>query len=71
MDTTMAWIATQHDRAIHVLPVGDLIEHDTSSTDCACGPNLTIGENGEIWATPIVTHHSLDGRELQEVDYQP
>ena len=24
---------------VHVYPIGDLIEHDTDSDDCVCGPN--------------------------------
>lgn len=52
--------------AVHVYPSGDLIEHDTSGEDCACGPTTEAvmrndGSNG--W---LVIHHSLDGREASE-----
>jgi hypothetical protein len=51
---------------IHTIPVNDLIEHDTDSDDCACGPAIEAvfaddGSNG--W---LISHHSLDGRELHE-----
>lgn len=41
----------------HVVPCGDLIEHD-SDDDCVCGPDLKFCDGGYI-----VVHHSLDGRE--------
>lgn len=49
---------------VHIVPVGDLIEH--TETDCICGPRTEAvfrddGSNG--W---IVVHHSLDGRETRE-----
>lgn len=52
----------------HVIPVNDLIEHDTDGYGCACGPTTEAvfredGSNG--W---LVTHHSLDGRERFEPD---
>lgn len=56
---------------VHVIPVGDLIEHDTSGdSDCVCGPSTEAvfrddGSNG--W---LVVHNSLDGRELNEPDYR-
>ncbi len=51
-------------RPIHVLPVNDLVEHDSSGEQCVCGPHVEAvfrddGTNG--W---LVSHHSLDGREL-------
>ena len=51
---------------IHVYPIGDLIEHDTTTDECTCGPLIepVPREDGSMgW---IVTHHSLDGRELKE-----
>lgn len=49
---------------MHVMPIGDLIEHEDE--DCACGPATEAvfredGSNG--W---VVVHHSLDGREANE-----
>lgn len=51
---------------VHVVPVADLIGHDTDGGDCPCGPTTEAvyrddGTNG--W---LVTHHSLDGRERFE-----
>jgi hypothetical protein len=53
---------------IHVLPVNDLIEHYANGEDCPCGPTVEFvppedesQEDG--W---LITHHSLDGRELVE-----
>lgn len=51
---------------VHVFPVFDLIEHEIEGDSCVCGPTVEAvfredGSNG--W---LITHHSLDGRELQE-----
>lgn len=46
---------------IHVLPVNDLIEHEDEGDDCVCGPSFEFVEGGLV-----ITHHSLDGRELYE-----
>ena len=51
---------------VHVYPDSDLIEHDTESDDCLCGPEVEAvpGEDGYFgW---LVSHHSLDGREKRE-----
>ena len=45
----------------HVYPVDDLIEHERQGDECICGPDVYYVEG-----TKIVTHHSLDGRELAE-----
>jgi len=50
---------------VHVYPDADHIEHDTDGGDCVCGPDLEMvfdddGSNG--W---LVSHHSLDGREIR------
>jgi hypothetical protein len=52
--------------AVHVYPTADVVEHNTDSEDCICGPDVEAvfrddGTNG--W---LITHHSLDGRELKE-----
>jgi hypothetical protein len=50
---------------VHVMPVGDLIEHEPLER-CVCGPSYehVQGEDGESgW---VITHHSLDGREKSE-----
>lgn len=51
---------------VHVYPVGDLIDHDTTGDGCVCRPTTeavfdTDGSNG--W---VIGHHSLDGREHHE-----
>ncbi|WP_435233347.1 hypothetical protein [Micromonospora aurantiaca (nom. illeg.)] len=52
---------------VHIVPVGDLIAHDSSGgQDCVCGPTTkpVKAEDGSMgW---MVVHHSLDGRELRE-----
>ena len=55
----------------HAAPINDLIEHDTSSEEagCICGPTiqlLTVNE-GALPGIAVIVHHSLDGREAQEV----
>lgn len=50
---------------VHVVPVNDLIEHETSD-DCPCGPTSEVvtRDDGSIgW---VVSHHSLDRREERE-----
>ncbi|MGW3821812.1 hypothetical protein ACWEAF_05755 [Streptomyces sp. NPDC005071] len=47
---------------LHVVPIGDLVEHDTVG-ECVCVPTdrLVKADDGSIgW---IAVHHSLDGRE--------
>lgn len=51
---------------VHTYPVADLIEHDTRSGDCLCGPTVepVTADDGAIgW---LIVHHSLDGREQAE-----
>lgn len=51
---------------IHVYPLDDIVEHETTGDDCACGPTTepVSREDGTLgW---LVTHHSLDGREARE-----
>jgi hypothetical protein len=51
----------------HVVPVNDLIEHDTSDeTDCICGPETGPIERDDGTFGWVISHHSLDGRELHE-----
>jgi hypothetical protein len=52
---------------VHCYPADDLVEHNTDSEDCVCGPDIEPvfrddGSNG--W---LISHHSLDGREQREV----
>lgn len=52
---------------VHVVPVNDLVEHDTND-DCACGPTSEAVHRDDGSIGWLVTHHSLDGRELAEGD---
>lgn len=48
----------------HIIPLNDLIEHEDE--DCVCGPEVEplVQDDGSIdW---LISHHSLDGRELKE-----
>lgn len=55
--------------AMHVLPVNDLIEHDNSGAiECPCGPTTEPVPRPDGSFGWLVTHHSLDGRELSEPD---
>lgn len=52
---------------VHVYPVNDLIEHDTETDDCLCGPNseaVPDDDGGFGW---VIVHNSLDGREFRSV----
>jgi hypothetical protein len=56
---------------VHVYPVGDLIEHDTETDECICGPVIepVPDEDGSMgW---LITHNSLDGRERHETPGGP
>ncbi len=56
--------------SLHVVPIGDLIEHETND-DCPCGPRqeAAVREDGSYgW---VVVHHSLDGREKTETEGAP
>lgn len=55
-------------RGVHVVPVGDLMEHDVESVDCVCGPNVQyVDDDGDMYPRgPLVVHYSLDGREANE-----
>lgn len=47
---------------IHVMPVGDLRAHRETRT-CWCRPRV---EKQPDWRAALVTHNSMDGRELIE-----
>lgn len=55
-------------RRMHIVPVGDLIEHEW--VRCPCGPRTKslrqTDANGETRVQWFVIHHSLDGRELRD-----
>ena len=50
---------------LHVTPIGDLTEHDTSTTeaDCVCGPTVQPEKREDGSVGWLIVHHSLDGRE--------
>lgn len=50
----------------HVYPVGDLIQHDTDSDDCVCGPTTKPLKRDDGPCDWLIVHHSLDGRERTE-----
>lgn len=57
-------------KVLHVVPVGDLIEHDLDEL-CVCGPTPGPQDRcfgGMSW---VFTHHSLDGRERHEQPPDP
>lgn len=49
----------------HVVPVGDLIEHETTD-DCPCGVRTEPVERADGTVGWLHVHHSLDGRETAE-----
>lgn len=52
---------------VHVLPIADLIEHEAHADACVCGPRTEFVEDAGGHAVGmLVTHASLDGRELLE-----
>jgi hypothetical protein len=56
-------------QTVHVYPVNDIVEHDTETDDCQCGPSIEAVPDGEGGYGYVLTHHSLDGREFDEPDH--
>lgn len=51
---------------LHVVPIGNLIEHDTGvDSSCVCMPTDTPVEQEDGTIRWLAVHHSLDGRELE------
>lgn len=50
----------------HVIPLDDLIEHDTEGDGCVCGPRPIPVKRNDGSVAWLITHHSLDGREASE-----
>lgn len=48
---------------LHVLPVGDLIEHEDIGEGCPCGPAIEPVPRDDGSYGWLITHRSLDGRE--------
>lgn len=51
---------------VHVVPIGDLIEHDSDGGDCPCGPTVEPVPRDDGSMGWMHVHHSLDGREQHE-----
>ncbi|HEV2929373.1 MAG TPA: hypothetical protein VGW74_11830 [Propionibacteriaceae bacterium] len=53
---------------VHVIPVNDLIEHDTDTDGdgCACGPKVEPVQRDDGSYGWVLVHASLDGREMAE-----
>ena len=51
---------------VHVLPIGDLIEHEEIGDGCVCGPQMEPVARADGSYGWLTVHHSLDGRELSE-----
>src|SRR3954470_8379771 len=61
------WVSrtARNSQSVHVFPENDAVEHDCESIgECICGPLLQyVDDDGSSFEIPLVTHHSLDGRE--------
>lgn len=55
---------------LHVLPIGDLVEH-VSDDECCCGPKAKPIKDESGSMSWIMIHHSLDGREIIDLDRIP
>lgn len=53
-----------HSSDVHVLPVNDLIAHESDA--CPCGPTTEAVNRPDGSIGWVITHHSLDGREARE-----
>lgn len=54
--------------SLHVIPLNDLIEHETTDT-CPCGPDDRLVPRLDGSVAWLTVHHSLDGREHSETDH--
>ena len=55
---------------VHVYPINDLVQHDTETDECICGPVTEAVQRDDGSYGWVTKHHSLDGRELTEPDYR-
>lgn len=60
----MTWLSEVLETGVHVIPRGDLIAHEED--DCVCLPTVEPVPRDDGSFGWLVTHHSLDGRELHE-----
>lgn len=64
------WLAVQTDAStVHSVPLDDEIVHEFTGA-CPCGPTPRATPCADGSEGRIVTHHSLDGRELGEPGYR-
>lgn len=50
-----------------VTPINDLIDHEEFSEDCVCGPTIEPVKRDDGSVGWVLTHHSLDGRETDDL----
>lgn len=64
----MSWFVIDAEHEVHVVPDGDDVGHDEHQ-ECSCGPHVewVNPDDGATYERPLVVHHSLDGREANEV----
>ncbi len=60
----LGWVLGENGDEVHVLPLGDSIEH--GDTDCVCGTRTEPVERADGSTGWLVIHYSLDGREARE-----
>ena len=64
------WLAQEAAYGACVVPLEDAVGHtntgETTDEDCVCGPTWSPVEQGDGAVAWVLTHHSLDGRELRE-----
>lgn len=56
-------------QTVHVYPVNDVIDHDSDSDNCVCGPDVEAVPAVDGSMGWLISHHALDGREFCEPDY--
>ncbi len=49
---------------VHTVPINDIMEHLLD--DCPCGPTVEVLKRIDGSVGYHITHHSLDGREVEE-----
>lgn len=54
---------------LHLYPENDVIDHDTDSDDCWCGPKTSPTKEPDGSIGWVILHNSIDGREFAEADY--
>lgn len=54
------------EQILHIIPHGDLIEHEPTGEGCVCGPDTEWLISASGGSGKLIVHHALDGRELVE-----